>query len=106
MNTILAQSGWITPTWEWAFFTVAVILLCGGGILLIYFGQIYLRALLSGAKVTLTELIALRLRRIPLALVLTLCMVANLRMTARYTWAWSEPGWTWAQLSAEWRALF
>jgi len=39
------------------------------GILIINFGMIYIRALFSGAKVTITELIALRLRRIPLGLI-------------------------------------
>jgi uncharacterized protein YqfA (UPF0365 family) len=38
-------------------------------VLLINFGMIYIRALFSGAKVTITELIALRLRRIPAGLI-------------------------------------
>jgi uncharacterized protein YqfA (UPF0365 family) len=47
----------------------AVVLLLALALLLLYFARIYLRALFSGAKVTVTELIALRLRRIPLGLV-------------------------------------
>jgi uncharacterized protein YqfA (UPF0365 family) len=45
------------------------ILLLGFAIIVINFGIIYIRALSSGAKVTITELIALRLRRIPAGLI-------------------------------------
>jgi uncharacterized protein YqfA (UPF0365 family) len=38
-------------------------------VIVINFGIIYIRALFSGAKVTLTELIALRLRRVPAGLI-------------------------------------
>jgi uncharacterized protein YqfA (UPF0365 family) len=38
-------------------------------VLVINFGMIYIRALFSGAKVTFTELIALRLRRVPVGLI-------------------------------------
>ena len=38
-------------------------------LILINFGMIYIRALFSGAKVTITELIALRLRSVPVGLV-------------------------------------
>jgi hypothetical protein len=44
--------------------------------------------------------------RVPLVVLLALFMVANLRMTERYGWGWSEPQWTWAKLGAEWRSLF
>jgi uncharacterized protein YqfA (UPF0365 family) len=47
---------------------VAVVLLVLA-ILVINFGMIYIRALFSGAKVTFTELIALRLRRVPVGLI-------------------------------------
>jgi len=47
---------------------LAALLLIALGLVIFYFGSLYLRALFSGAKVTLTELIALRLRRIPLVL--------------------------------------
>ena len=48
--------------------TVALVLLVAG-ILIINFGMIYIRALFSGAKVTFTELIALRLRSVPVGMV-------------------------------------
>ena len=66
---MLAQtSSWHNP-WEWVLFAVASVVLLAVGILIAHFGMIYLRALFSGAKVTFTELIALRLRHIPLGLV-------------------------------------
>jgi uncharacterized protein YqfA (UPF0365 family) len=68
MNPMLAQIGNSNFPWGWvllAFFAAVLLVL---GILLVHFGIIYLRALFSGAKVTFTELVALRLRRIPLAL--------------------------------------
>jgi uncharacterized protein YqfA (UPF0365 family) len=48
---------------------VAAVVLLGFAIVMLNFGMIYIRALFSGAKVTFTELIALRLRRIPAALI-------------------------------------
>ena len=66
---MLAQTGLTGTPWNWVPFAVAVVLLLGVGILILHFGMIYLRALFSGAKVTFTELVALRLRRIPLSLV-------------------------------------
>ena len=42
---------------------IGAVVLLVVGILVINFGMIYIRALFSGAKVTFTELIALRLRR-------------------------------------------
>lgn len=64
-----AQMLLFSGPWAWAPVAVAASALLVLGLLVIYFAQIYLRALFSGAKVTVTELIALRLRRIPLALV-------------------------------------
>ena len=46
------------------------------GILILNFGMIYIRALFSGAKVTFTELVALRLRSVPVG------MVVDARITA------------------------
>lgn len=69
MNSMLAQARLLGSPWAWAPLAVAVVLLLALGIFVLYFARIYLRALFSGAKVTVTELIALRLRRIPLALV-------------------------------------
>lgn len=45
-------------------------------LIIINFGMIYIRALFSGAKVTFTELIALRLRRVPVG------MLVDIRITA------------------------
>jgi uncharacterized protein YqfA (UPF0365 family) len=44
-----------------------VLLVCA--VIVFNFGMIYIRALTSGAKVTLTELIALRLRRVPAGMI-------------------------------------
>jgi uncharacterized protein YqfA (UPF0365 family) len=69
MNPMLAQSSLTDLPWSWLLLALAAVALFTVGILLIHFGMIYLRALFSGAKVTFTELIALRLRHIPLGLV-------------------------------------
>jgi hypothetical protein len=44
--------------------------------------------------------------RAPVLLLVALMVVANLRMTERYEWFWSEPDWTWGRLAAEWTSLF
>jgi uncharacterized protein YqfA (UPF0365 family) len=69
MNSMLAQSSYFNIPWVWVLLAVAAAVLLAFGLLLTHFGMLYLRALFSGAKVTFTELIALRLRGIPLALV-------------------------------------
>lgn len=46
------------------------------------------------------------LARVPLQLLLMLLVVVNLNLAMRYEWGWSEPGWTWSRLGAEWAALF
>ena len=69
MNSPFAQTAPVTNLWEWAPMAIAAVLLIATGVVILYFGSIYLRALFSGAKVTLIELIALRLRGIPLVLV-------------------------------------
>jgi len=48
---------------------LAAVALLVGVVILLNFGMIYIRALFSGAKVTVTELIALRLRRVPAGLI-------------------------------------
>jgi len=68
MNLLVAQSGLLTGNFVVALYGIAAVALLAFGILLLDFVRIYLRALFSGAKVTFTELIALRLRRIPLSL--------------------------------------
>src|SRR5512139_108315 len=50
-------------------YAVAGLILLVGVILVLNFGMIYIRALFSGAKVTFTELIALRLRSVPVGMV-------------------------------------
>lgn len=69
MNSILAQASFPPGTLTLVLYGVAAVVLLVFGILVINFGMIYIRALFSGAKVTVTELIALRLRRIPLGLI-------------------------------------
>ena len=69
MNSILAQASFPAGTLNLVLYGVGAVVLLVVGILVINFGMIYIRALFSGAKVTVTELIALRLRRIPLGLI-------------------------------------
>ena len=69
MNSILAQASFSPGTLNLVLYGVGAVVLLVVGILVINFGMIYIRALFSGAKVTVTELIALRLRRIPLGLI-------------------------------------
>lgn len=69
MNSILAQSGFPPVKLDFVLYGIGAVVLLVLGILVINFGMIYIRALVSGAKVTITELIALRLRRIPLGLI-------------------------------------
>src|SRR5512139_2836618 len=57
-------------------YAVAGLILLVGVILVLNFGMIYIRALFSGAKVTFTELVALRLRSVPVG------MVVDARITA------------------------
>jgi uncharacterized protein YqfA (UPF0365 family) len=67
MNSLLAQAGGLgLPLLLGAFlFVVALVIF----IILINFFSVWLRALFSGARVSFTELIALRLRRVPVGLV-------------------------------------
>jgi uncharacterized protein YqfA (UPF0365 family) len=76
MNIILAQSGSTPFPLEWLLYGVGLVVLLVVGILVLNFGMIYIRALFSGAKVTFTELIALRLRSVPVG------MVVDARITA------------------------
>ena len=58
------------PTkWDLVLYGTACVLLLVFAVIVINFGMIYIRALFSGAKVTMTELIALRLRRVPAGLI-------------------------------------
>jgi uncharacterized protein YqfA (UPF0365 family) len=68
MIPILAQN--ILPgRWDFLLLGVGVVLVLVIAIMVLSFGMIYIRALFSGAKVTFTELIALRLRGVPAGLI-------------------------------------
>jgi len=69
VNLILAQTGFLPSKWELLLYGIGGVLLLVVAGIVINFGTIYIRALFSGAKVTITELIALRLRRVPAGLV-------------------------------------
>ena len=68
VNLFLAQTGLPPGTGNLVLLAVGAIVLLVIGIIVLNFGMIYIRAWSSGAKVTITELIALRLRRIPVGL--------------------------------------
>lgn len=69
MNALLNQLTLLSGKAEILFIGLGVLLLLVLLVVVSSFGMIYVRALSSGAKVTLTELIALRLRRVPVGLV-------------------------------------
>jgi uncharacterized protein YqfA (UPF0365 family) len=69
VNPILAQSSFLPGQWDFVLYGIGAVLLLVVAVMVINFGMIYIRALFSGAKVTLTELIALRLRRVPVGLI-------------------------------------
>jgi len=65
VNLILAQTSFLPGKWDLVLYGIGGVLLLVLAIIVMNFGIIYIRALFSGAKVTITELIALRLRRVP-----------------------------------------
>jgi uncharacterized protein YqfA (UPF0365 family) len=69
VNLLFAQSRFPVGGWNLVLLAVASVLLLAFTLLVLNFGMIYIRALFSGAKVTFTELIALRLRRVPAAVI-------------------------------------
>jgi uncharacterized protein YqfA (UPF0365 family) len=69
MKPLLGQVNLLSGPAAYVLGGMLVVALLVLGAVVVHFGLIYLRALFSGARVTLTELIALRLRRIPLGLV-------------------------------------
>ena len=69
MNSILAQASLPPGLLNLVLLGIGGVVLLVFGVIVINFGMIYIRALFSGAKVTITELIALRLRGIPVALI-------------------------------------
>ncbi len=76
MNLILAQTNILPLKLDYVLYGIGAIVLLVFGILVINFGMIYIRALFSGAKATITELVALRLRSVPVG------MVVDARITA------------------------
>jgi uncharacterized protein YqfA (UPF0365 family) len=69
MNPTLAQASFLPGKWDFLLYGIVAVLLLVFAVIVINFGMIYIRALFSGAKITITELIALRPRRIPVALI-------------------------------------
>jgi uncharacterized protein YqfA (UPF0365 family) len=69
MNTFFAQAGPLDGKLILVLYGVGALVLLVAGILVLNFGMIYIRALFSGAKVTFTELVALRLRSVPVGMV-------------------------------------
>jgi uncharacterized protein YqfA (UPF0365 family) len=69
MDSVFAQFSVHRVPWNLLLCGVAAVVLFVFGAFLLQFGMLFIRALFSGARVTLTELIALRLRRVPLGLV-------------------------------------
>jgi uncharacterized protein YqfA (UPF0365 family) len=70
LNPVLAQGSVLgsNPV-QTILYGVGLLVLLVVAILILNFGMIWIRALFSGAKVTFTELIALRLRNVPVGLV-------------------------------------
>jgi uncharacterized protein YqfA (UPF0365 family) len=69
MNPIVAQTSYLSGKWVFVLYGVGAVLLLVFAVIVLNFGMIYIRALFSGAKVTIMELIALHLRRVPAGLV-------------------------------------
>jgi uncharacterized protein YqfA (UPF0365 family) len=69
MNSILAQAGFSPAVWNLVLIGAGAVVLLVIFVIALNFGMIYVRAWFSGAKITVIELVALRLRRIPVALI-------------------------------------
>jgi uncharacterized protein YqfA (UPF0365 family) len=69
MNPIIAQTSFLPGAWDFVLYGLGAVVLLALAVMVLNFGIIYIRALFSGAKVTFTELIALRLRRVPAGLI-------------------------------------
>jgi len=83
VSVILAQSG-LVRGWNLLVPGLAGLVLLAVVIVALSFGMIYIRALFSGARVTFTELIALKLRRIPAGLIVD-SRIAAVRSGVRVT---------------------
>jgi len=68
MPLTLAQTN-LPGMWDFVLYGVLAVVLLVLAVMVLNFGMIYIRALFSGAKATFTELIALRLRRMPVGLI-------------------------------------
>jgi uncharacterized protein YqfA (UPF0365 family) len=68
VNVILAQAGLVSG-WNFLLLGLAGLVLLAFLLVALTFGMIYIRALFSGARVTFTELIALKLRGVPVGLI-------------------------------------
>ena len=69
MNLILAQAKISPDVWNLILIGIGAVALLVFGIIAFNFGMIYIRARFSGARITFIELIALRLRRVPIDLI-------------------------------------
>jgi uncharacterized protein YqfA (UPF0365 family) len=83
VNVILAQAGLVSG-WAFLLLGLAGLVLVAFLVVALSFGMIYIRALFSGARVTLTELIALKLRRVPAGLIVD-SRIAAVRSDVRVT---------------------
>jgi len=66
---MVAQTSFLSGKWVFVLYGVGAVLLLVFAVIVLNFGMIYIRALFSGAKVTIMELIALHLRRVPAGLI-------------------------------------
>jgi len=66
---MIAQTSLLPGKWDFVLFGVGGIVLLVVAVIVLNFAMLYIRALFSGAKVTVIELIALRLRRVPAGLI-------------------------------------
>jgi uncharacterized protein YqfA (UPF0365 family) len=64
-----AQTNLLPGGWGLALYGVVGVLMLVTSVIVLHFGMIYVRALFCGAKVTVIELIALRLRGVPAGLI-------------------------------------
>jgi uncharacterized protein YqfA (UPF0365 family) len=68
-NLKLTQLALLPGQYDYVLFGILLLAVIIMGIMFLNFGMIYIRALTSGAKIKFSELIALRLRRVPVSLI-------------------------------------
>jgi uncharacterized protein YqfA (UPF0365 family) len=66
---VFAQKTFLSGGWNFALYGIVAVLFLIAAVLLLNFGLLYIRALFCGAKITVVELIALHLRRVPAGLI-------------------------------------